>query len=214
MKKNSCKVSVAIVFTIPIFALLLILVQMIVLAGDTANSEFAQEIEEGTHVIELIDGDGNPVVDPQVVFGLVTVSPMSQESSATMGISGNLDPLEDLIIYIGNGTTNPEWTVNLNAVNAIDGVWTSGLNSYNYKNNLTVDLSNVFVDPLPGCSGLGFSSLPGGTFEDSSPINLLNTTDLADPICAWHVTGIDLEQLIPGGTPSGEYRLDMQLTMN
>ncbi len=214
MRKNFCKNLVIAVLAIPILVLFLILTQVGILAEGTAGSEFAQEIDEGTHIIDLIDGEGDSIASPQVVFEQVTVSPLNQESTAIMGVSGNIEPTDDLIIYIGNGTTNPEWSVNLNAVNAIDGMWTSESDTYDYKNNLTVGLENIFVDPVVGCSTVGFSSLTGGTFEDTNPISLLDATDLADPICAWNVTGIDLEQLIPGGTPSGEYTLDMQLTMN
>ncbi len=194
--------------------LLLTSAQIIVFAEPSAEAEFVQEIEDGSHILQFIDGDGNPVVDASVAFESMLSSPIDQHSTAVLGTDGNLDPLDDLIMYIGNGSPNPEWTVNLNALDAVEGMWIGESGSYDYKDKLTVDLSNIFIDPEPGCSLSGFNSFAGGAFVDTSPVTLVGTNMGADTICAWRVTDIDLDQLIPGGTPGGDYSLEMQLTMN
>ncbi len=194
--------------------LLLVFAQVTLFAEGSAGSEFGQEIEHGSHVLELVDGNENVLTDGRVDFDTVSVSALDQETTAVLGIDGHADPSEDLIIYIGNGTTNPEWTVNLNAVDAIDGMWMSNTDSYDYKNHLTVDPSNIAIDPVADCSTDGFNTFVGDTFEDTSPISLVGTTGTSDAVCAWFVTGVDLEQLIPGRTPEGIYTLDMELTIN
>jgi hypothetical protein len=202
---------VAFLFAMFIF---LIFAQVTLFADSSAGSEFGQEIEHGSHFLELVDGNENILTGARVEFDTVAVSPLEQETTAVLGIDGHIDPAEDLIIYIGNGTTNPEWTVNINAVDALNGLWESNTDTYDYKNRLTVDPSNIAINPVADCSTDGFSPFIGSTFEDSSPINLIGATNLADPVCAWLVTGVDLEQLIPGRTPEGIYTLNMELTMN
>jgi hypothetical protein len=213
MKKLSYK-KVAQMLGILLVGFFLVSAQIIVFAQTTAESEFVQQIEDGAHILQFINGEGNPVIGASVAFDPMLSSPINQYSSAVLGIEGNLDPLDDLIIYIGNGSPNPEWTVNLNALDAVDGVWTSASGSYDYKDKLTVDLTSIFINPEPGCTANGFNSFVGGTFVNTSPITLVGTTMAADTICAWRVTDIDLEQIIPGGTLGGDYSLDMQLTMN
>lgn len=199
------------VFTLGLLGLSLVFIQIAMADGVT---ELVQEIEQGEHVLLIVDGNGDAVLSPTTNFDVFLADPLDKISTGVLGFE-DVDPNLTQKIYIGNGTAESSWSVNFNAV--IPGnPWSDGVDvSYPYQDNLMVDPTTANITyALAGCGVEEINKGSIATFDGlGNPIDLVFATSAADIICGWYVTGISLEQNIPGGTPDGIYSLPMVLTM-
>jgi len=181
----------------------------IVLADNNAGTDLTQEITGGIRELAFHDDADEVVPSPSVEFDSTVTSVNDQETNGTLGVATQK-------IYLANGTETPEWTMNMNVADPGLSMWTDGSNQYDYMNKLTVNPTTGTIEAaLTGCdTSEGLNLASGGTFESADALTLATAGGAADVLCAWYFTGIDLEQTIPGQTPTGNYELPMVLSVN
>ena len=118
-------------------------------------------------------------------------------------------------LTLAANTTAAVWSDgNGNAFDFNDGI-TDGTDADSVGGALTVDPPELALTPLSGAPTASITKGPEHTFAegtaDTATIVTAAGTDAA--ACSWEITDIPLSQRIPPFTPTGDYSLDMTLTL-
>lgn len=186
-------------------------------------SAYPEATVVGDYSVTVIDAGGAEVVSPFVAFPSTQVSTSCQDVSATLGQSSQKLRIQNDILTDG-------WDVSIAATDGSGALWDSGslhydfndiagcsddLDTDGYGGALQVDPSGATVSAKSGCSSTGVSAGSQSAFIEGSvdAISLVSADNSSERFCYWDVTGIDLEQIVPAATGSGNYTLDMTITM-
>lgn len=188
-------------------------------AGDTLlrfqmTVEWAEATASGggTLAVDIVDEGGSSVVSPSVSFSGANFNWAAQQSTASMGISAQK-------IRVTNTTSTPNWTLSI-AATANTNLWTSGGNTYDFNDvatagRLNVDASGVTIIPQSGCSNTGLTNGSSAYFVQGSQdsINLITAGASTGTNCYWDITGVNMTQDIPAAQLTGNYALNLILTI-
>lgn len=175
--------------------------------------------------VGIVDDDGYNVQLPWVAFPTKPLTLESATVSSTLGTSSQK-------IRITNTSDSEVWSVSIAAENPSD-LWVGENTGFNYDFNdptagaedgadpdsfggqLVVDPSSGIVSPQPGCSSTGVSLGTASAFEEGSvdSITLISSDVTADLNCYWDITGVSLDQIIPGEQAADNYSLDMVVSI-
>lgn len=80
---------------------------------------------------------------------------------------------------------------------------------------MTIDPSTSTITPEGGCTLTNISSGSSGSFNEgvTNSITLASAATGADTGCYWDITDIDISQTIPPEQASGNYSIDMTLSI-
>ena len=184
------------------------------LSGYTNYPEL--RIVGSTLSVDIVNSSGVPVSNPKVLFPSLFSSLQCQSN---MGILGT--PAERIRVTDNRASGN--WSLALSAAGGASAKWESGSDSYSFNNpagtpagcqfgQLAMDFSSIGAGAKPGCTGTGLAPGAPGGFTGGTP-RIIGSGTGADRFCYWDITGVGLEQQIPGATPPGSYTIDMTLTV-
>lgn len=184
------------------------------LSGYTNYPEL--RIVGSTLSVDIVNSSGVSVSNPKVIFPSLFNSFQCQSN---MGILGT--PAERIRVTDNRASGN--WSLALSAADGASAKWESGSDSYSFNNpagtpagcqfgQLAMDFSSIGAGAKPGCTGTGLAPGAPGGFTGGTP-RIIGSGTGADRFCYWDVTGVGLEQQIPGATPPGSYTIDMTLTV-
>lgn len=186
-----------------------------VYAQSTADSKLTQTINAGTINTNFTDGTGATVSNPSFAM-----------SSATVSTTGNMTTTGAYGSDTQRATVNKPglsggFTLALAAENSSIGWYESGTPAVSaYKHNgATLDEGQLTLG-TGGTLGLytgtstGITGSVGGTFTGTDPITIMaGANGTMDSVWRGYVHGISLTQVIPKGTPSGSYSIDLVQTV-
>ncbi|WKZ30909.1 MAG: hypothetical protein QY318_03605 [Candidatus Dojkabacteria bacterium] len=182
------------------------------------------EVEQDIISVDIVDSGGTTVSNPSIAFSIATASFACQTTTGTFGVAN-----EKIRVY--NSGSNPSWTLSLAAADGITSSWSSsydfndsagspagcgdGGDADSYKGQLSIDLSNVTITPEGGCSATGITvgSDAGYVQGTTDSILLVQADGTADTGCYWDITGIEVSQKIPAEQASGNYSINMSLSV-
>jgi hypothetical protein len=194
------------------------------LAADYAYSRF---ITPATLGVDMVDANGTAIGSPSIAFTSLLTSFSCQTSTATLGTSSQK-------IRISNGTANELWTVSIAATGGVTSNWTNGsTGQYDYNDSggsgctdsgdadslggqLSFDASvstitNLFHDC--DASGITKGALAGFVQGTTDAVTIANTSSAAIKNCDFDITGIAASQEVPAERPTGNYSLNMTITV-
>jgi len=190
-------------------------------AQDDTGTTFLQNILAGVLTVDILDETGTAVAEPSVAMDPVNVSVVCQEpgSTGTLGVDGER-------IYVENPDAAEAWNLSIAATGGSTAEWDSGdqTMSYNDATDDGCDTGQLSVDPTTGtitpdcdgnCDNTGIATGSAASFDNGvvDSVELINAGIDSNQVWRGYLTGVDLAQVIPGGQPSGEYGLDMTLTV-
>lgn len=186
---------------------------------------------QGVLSVGIVDGSDNPIVSPSVALPSTVVSTSCQTVSGTLGTPSQK-------IRVGNDTNNAGWSISIAATAGATAKWQHDSQSYSYDYNdgsgsppgcvsgldgdgiagqLTINPSAAgsTVTPLSGCTTTAITKGTSQAFVQgvTDAITLVSASSGADLHCRWDITGIGVTQVIPASQPSGNYSIDMTLTV-
>lgn len=174
--------------------------------------------------VDIVDNNGDPVASPSMALNAVNLSFAFQTSNSTFSSSTEK-------VRVSNSSVNPQWTLTIAADSGATALWTSGTNDYdfndstagaadggdtdNFGGQLSIDPSTGTITPEGGCSSTGITKGSSASYVEgvTDSITLLTAGGTADTGCYWDFTGIDIDQTIPAQQATGNYSLDMTLTI-
>ncbi len=180
----------------------------------------------GSLTTDIVDGSGSSVSTPSSTMSALSLGFGCQTSNGTLGVSYEK-------IRVSNTTANEQWTLTIAASSTVD-TWTTGSLYYDfndsggapagcgdsgdsdsYAGQMTIDPSVATTTPQGGCSNTGLTLGSQAAFIESSvdTITLLTAGATTDTSCYWDLTGVDIEQTIPIEQASGDYSLDLIITI-
>lgn len=186
-------------------------------------SAYPEVLTVGDYGATIVDAGGTEVTTPQVSFPSTVVQTSCQNSTATLGISSQK-------LRVQNDLVTNGWDVSIAATDGASTLWEAGSLRYDFNDSavcsdggdsdayggaLEVQASSTTSTPKSGCTNTGVSIGSDASFIESSvdAISLASADSSAARFCYWDLTGIGLEQSIPAATPSGNYTIDMTVTM-
>jgi hypothetical protein len=180
-------------------------------------AQFTQTILPPAHSIDFVDESGQATDTAIVDLNVTTSSSQTQIVSSVLGTPNQK-------IHIINPALNSTWSVTVAATNGPDSVWAGTSSSYDYNNSvageLTIDPSQADIEALPDDSScpvaalfLGSRSSFGSGSVPIDNITIVNGSAVYSAFCAWNITGIQVQQLVPGGQAIDEYYLPLTLTI-
>lgn len=195
--------------------------------GLAADYAYSRYITPATLSVDMVDANGAAVGSPVISFSALTTSFSCQTSTATLGTSSQK-------IRLSNGTANELWTLSIAATGGVTSNWTNGsTGQYDFNDatgsgctdggdadslggQLTFDAStstitNLFHDC--DASGISKGALAGFVQGTTDAVTLANTSSSAIKNCDFDITGIDVSQEVPAERPTGNYTLNMTITV-
>ena len=181
-------------------------------------------VNPGSLDVSIIDSNEDEVISPFLAMDDVDFINMSQLSN---GVLGTVDQK----IRIQNTTANPAWSVSIAATSGSTALWNSGTHQYDFNDNaqsatdgadsdsvggqMSLNPTVGTITPQSGCTTTGVSLGSLASFVEGSQdsITLISASGSAETNCYWGVTGITVEQSIPGSQNQGVYTLPMTLTI-
>ena len=182
---------------------------------------------EAELTIDIVDSGGVSIADPSIKMATSSVDLSCQQATGTFGES-------DERLRINNTTANAQWSVSIAATLGPTSTWTTGSLSYDFNDGggtpvgctdtgdtdseagqMSVDPSVSSITPEGGCATTGLSLGSQASFAEgvTDSIGLITAGATADVGCFWDMTDIDVTQQIPEGQESGEYTIDMTVTI-
>jgi hypothetical protein len=169
--------------------------------------------------VDMVDGSGNGVASPSVTTTSFSKGFTCQTPTGTLGTATQK-------IRINNTTDNPAWTLAIAASSGPTARWVSGSNSYDFNDasgspagctngQLSINPSVSTITPQTNCQSTGVAKGAASAFSqgttDSISIATANSPAFID--CYWDITGINLSQKVPANQPSGDYNINLTLTL-
>lgn len=173
---------------------------------------------------DIVDAGGTPVGAPTVAMSSASFSFNDQISTGSFGTSGQK-------IRVDNGTGTATWTLSLAPNAGATSFWDGASSDYDFNDptagaldggdtdslggQMTVDPSTSTITPEGGCTLTNISSGSSGSFNEgvTNSITLASAATGADTGCYWDITDIDISQTIPPEQASGNYSIDMTLSI-
>jgi hypothetical protein len=195
--------------------------------GLAADYAYSRYITPATLGVDLVDANGTAVGSPSIAFTTLLSSFSCQTSTATLGTASQK-------IRINNGTANELWTLSIAATGGITSNWTNGsTGQYDYNDpggsgctdggdadslagQLTFDASSSTITNLfhdCDASGITKGALAGFVQGTTDAVTIANTSSAAIKNCDFDITGIDVSQEVPAERPTGNYTLNMTITV-
>jgi hypothetical protein len=194
------------------------------------DSDFTQQINEGTLSTDILDASKVPVSNPAVTMDSKAFSFDCQTSTKAFGTASER-------IYVSDGlTTNTNgWNLSVAATGGVTSTWSDGSNDFDYNDpgttgcadsaadtdsiggQMTINPGTVNSD-CTGCTTTGISAGTTDSFDEGDAPNgtnvtLMNAGGTAQNIWRGYLTGASVEQKIPGGQTPGNYSLNLTLTV-
>lgn len=172
---------------------------------------------EGGLSVDIVSATGISIGSPKITFSSLYALDVCQQSTGVLGTAAER-------IRVTDNRSSGNWSLSVAATGGGAARWTSGANSYAFNNpagspagcangQLSLNFSTLGATTKPGCTGTGLWGSTGTyAFAASTPIGIGGASG-ADRFCYWDITGVGLEQQIPGATPPGSYTIDMTLTV-
>lgn len=197
-----------------------------VLADNTPN--FTQQINAGTLTVDIVDGSYDPVANPTVPMSNVNFSAVCQTSTGTLGTVSQK-------LYVENpDQADDGWTVSIAATAGPTGFWdnlgagpnydfndvsgcTDGVDTDTIAGQMTINpAAGTLANGLcVGCTTTGVSLGTSASYVEGTTdsITLVSASAGADDVADYVVTGVGISQSIPAAQPTGNYELDMTVTI-
>lgn len=182
-------------------------------------------IVSGILSIDIVDNNGISVENPVFALDQKTFSYSNSNSSGLFGFNNQK-------IRISNTTSNPSWSASLSATYGSGAYWTNGSASYDFNDStlnaedgfdsdviggqMSVDpLSSGSITPKSGGNSTGVSLSGLSSFIESvqNSVTIATSSSTAQTNSYWDIMGINILQSIPAGQPSGEYLINLTLTI-
>ncbi len=181
-------------------------------------------IVSGVLSIDIVDNNGNSITNP--IFSLDPRT-FSYSSSSSQGIFG----FDNQKIRITNSTANPLWTVSLSASYGETAFWSDGTDSYDFNDptpdakdgpdpdtiggQMSIDPSFASITPKPGGTSTGIVlSSPSSFIEGTqNSLTIASSSSATQTNSYWDIMGVSILQSIPASQRSGEYSINMTLTV-
>lgn len=176
---------------------------------------------------DIVDENDNSVGSPSISFNTIDSTFQCQTTEATFGT-----PTQKIRVF--NEGPGSSWTLTLAADNSTSK-WVSGGNNYDYNDNggspngcldsgadvdsisgqMYIDFTDAIIEPDSNCdnTGLTFGSNTAFLEGTTNNIVLVQASGSAAPQCHWDITGIKVIQKIPAEQVSGNYSINMSLTV-
>jgi len=182
-----------------------------------------------TQSVSIVDASGATVASPSYPLSPLYTASTCQTATGTFGTSGQR-------LRVNGGSVGSGFSVSIAPTNGTTALWNSSSGNYydfndssgspagcnsgsdgdGYAGQLTINPSAASIVPQSGCSATGLSlgaSAAGYSSGSTDSITLLSGSSSAQSGCYWDITGIGMSQKIPSLQPSGQYTLDMTVTM-
>jgi hypothetical protein len=169
--------------------------------------------------VDMVDGSGNGVASPSVTTTSFSKGFSCQTPTGTLGTATQK-------IRINNTTDNPAWTLAIAASGGPTTRWVSGSNSYDFNDaggspagcsngQLSINPSVSTITPQTNCTSTGVAKGAASAFSQGTTdsISLVTANNPAYIDCYWDITGINLSQKVPANQPSGNYSINLTLTL-
>lgn len=197
--------------------------------GNPANKTYLSAIklvqeQVSSFYVDVVDGSGVSIPDPVMAMSTTIFSSNYQTATGTLGTASEQ-------IRVTNNTTNPEWSLTMAATDGPTAFWNGASTDYDFNDptaeagdgadadslggQMTVNPSGASLTPRSGCSNTGLSLGSQASFSQG-PINsvsLLSAGGTAETDCYWDLTGVGISQTIPASQATGNYYLDMTMTL-
>jgi hypothetical protein len=197
--------------------------------GFAADFAYSRFITPATLGVDVVDASGATVPSPSVLFGALNTSFTCQTNNATLGTASEK-------LRVGNGTANELWTLSIGATAGVNANWSNGsTGQYDYNDSagapagcadgvdadslpgrLSVDASTATITtPQYDCDITGVSKGGASAFVQgvTDAITIANTSSSAIANCDFDLTDIDLNQQVPAERPTGNYSINMTITV-
>jgi len=191
----------------------------------TVVPEIKTASASGSLTVDIVDSGGSSVVSPTVDMDTSSLGFSCQSTAGVFGTSSER-------IRVENNTGGANWTLTV-AATATTSVWSTGslyfdFNDANgvpngctdggdtdsYAGQMSLNPSVGTLTPEGGCSSTGISKGSSSAFNQGSVDNItLLSASSAETGCYWDFVGIDVAQQIPAEQQSGNYIIDLVVTI-
>ena len=178
--------------------------------------------------VKVVDGSGDPVVNPIVTMSDLNASFSCQTTTGTLGTASQKIRVDS--------PSNPNWTLDIRAADGAAANWvdtidsedrydfndpsgspsgcSDGADADTYAGQMSLNLAGLTFTPKTGCNNTGLSSGSSASFVEGTTdvITLLSATG-AGTGCYWDVTGIGLSETVPPQQDVADYSIDFTLTV-
>jgi len=199
---------------ISLFIFSLTLVLGLSFAAYAANdTDLNLTVTAGVLNIDIVDASGNSVANPAVALSAITASTSAQSSTGTLGTASEK-------IRLSNPTVTPSWTATIAATNGASAVWTTTGGSTMDYNSAIGGTGTLAINPSVGtivaAIGGNTTGVTVGTATafgaGTGSITLYSANGTAAVNEQYDLTGVRLDQQIPGSQLTGAYTINMTLT--
>lgn len=200
-----------------------------VATGFAADFTYNRYITPATLGVDVVDAAGATVASPSVSFAALSTSFSCQTNSAVLGTGSEK-------VRVSNGTANELWTLSIAATGGATSNWSNGsTGQYDYNDSggsptgcgdsgdvdtlpgqLSIDASGSSVaTPQYDCdaSGVSKGSLASFVQGTTDAITIASTSSAAIKNCDYDITNVDISQQVPPERPTGNYSINMTLTV-
>lgn len=182
---------------------------------------------DGVFQTDIVNAGGAPVASPSVTMSPTVKDISCNSSTGTLGTSSER-------LRVINHSANVPWAMSIAATDGTTALWTNGsaLFDFNdptgapagcsagadtdaYAGQLSFSFGSASVTAESGCSSTGVTLGSSAGFDEGTidSITLASASAAAENGCYWDIQGIDVSQSIPGGQPSGNYSLNLTITV-
>lgn len=178
---------------------------------------------------DIVDSAGSSVASPSFGFSSLSAPFTCTSSSATFGTTTQR-------IRLKNTTDTAGWTLSIAATSGSGALWSAGTPKYDfndgagspagcsagldsdiYAGQMTMNASvgTVAARAVSMCNTTGVTKGASAAFSEGvlNAITMMSASVSAATGCYWELTGVAVNQTIPGGQATGSYSIDMTLTV-
>lgn len=181
----------------------------------------------GTLFTDIVNSSGDSVASPSLSFNILDTTFQCQTTTAIFGTSSER-------IRVSNSTPNPRWVLSIAPSLGSNATWSSGISTYDFNETsgsptgcvdgldpdivggrMSLNFNSVSITPQSGCSTTGLTIGSNTSFDHLliESVTIIQAGNSAQTNCFWDITNIQLTQLIPIGQESGNYSINMTLTV-
>lgn len=181
----------------------------------------------GSLTASIVAANGTDVTSPAFALSAVTTPFVCSNSTGTFGTTSQR-------IRISNTLSSLGWSASIAATGGKTALWSSGtpkydfndpagspsgcaagLDSDTYAGRLSLNPSAGTITSQSNCANTGVSLGGSAAFSENvtDSITLLNGSSSAELGCYWDLTGVGISQYIPADQKSGNYSLNLTMTV-